>query len=154
MPVLSRPARLLVAVVAPAAAILGAVGIASALSPSPSLEPARITVGTTPTTGVSSVTPTTPGTSPTTPGTSPTTPGTVGTGGDFSGPCDEAEHANDPRCTGAAPVDNRGPGSASGDDNSGPGNGDGDDSSNSGPGNGDGDDDSNSGPGGGGSTGD
>ena len=58
-------------------------------------------------------------------------------GEDISGPCDEAEHANDPRCTGvpAAPRidddnvaddrghdDNRGP-----DDNSGPGGGGGDD---------------------------
>ena len=42
-------------------------------------------------------------------------------GEDVSGPCDEAEHANDPRCTGAAtaPVaedgadDNSGPGSSS-----------------------------------------
>jgi hypothetical protein len=45
-------------------------------------------------------------------------------GEDVSGPCDEAEHANDPRCTGAAPatggddrVDTSGPGSS----NSGPG---------------------------------
>lgn len=30
---------------------------------------------------------------------------------DISGPCDEAEHANDPRCTGAPRVDNSGPGS-------------------------------------------
>jgi hypothetical protein len=42
-------------------------------------------------------------------------------GEDISGPCDDAEHANDPRCTGvAAPpasrVDNSGPGSM----NSGP----------------------------------
>ncbi len=37
---------------------------------------------------------------------------------DISGPCDEAEHANDPRCTGAA---------ADSDDNSGPGSGDDDD---------------------------
>jgi hypothetical protein len=40
--------------------------------------------------------------------------------GDISGPCDEAEHANDPRCTGAPAggrVDNSGPGSS----NSGPG---------------------------------
>ena len=35
------------------------------------------------------------------------------TGEDISGPCDEAEHANDPRCTGAGGerVDNSGPGS-------------------------------------------
>ena len=47
-------------------------------------------------------------------------------GEDISGPCDEAEHADDPRCTGEIPadddadedrVDNRGPGSL----NSGPG---------------------------------
>ena len=39
---------------------------------------------------------------------------------DISGPCDEAEHANDPRCTGGGEtgrVDNSGPGSL----NSGPG---------------------------------
>ena len=66
-------------------------------------------------------------------------------GEDVSGPCDEAENANDPRCTGAG--DDR-------DDDSGPGNGqdddrDGDDrDDNSGPGNGhDDDDDDNSGPG-------
>jgi len=40
---------------------------------------------------------------------------------DISGPCDEAEHADDPRCTGALRVDNSGPGNA-GVDNSGPGN--------------------------------
>ena len=63
------------------------------------------------------------------------------TGGvDISGPCDEAEHANDPRCTGAATgdrADNSGPGSVHsgrdddrGDDhggNSGPGRGGDDD---------------------------
>jgi hypothetical protein len=52
---------------------------------------------------------------------------------DVSGPCDEAEHANDPRCTGAAPQAgedanddanddhsaNRGPGNGGGEDNSG-----------------------------------
>jgi hypothetical protein len=32
----------------------------------------------------------------------------VGTVGDVSGPCDEAEHANDPRCTGVAQDDRRG----------------------------------------------
>jgi hypothetical protein len=55
-------------------------------------------------------------------------------GEDVSGPCDEAEHANDPRCTGtpAAGDDNGGPNSGpndesghdgGGDDNSGPGGG-------------------------------
>ena len=56
--------------------------------------------------------------------------------GDISGPCDEAEHANDPRCTGAGVIgDSSGPGERSGrshddsgSDNSGPG------SDNSGPG--------------------
>jgi hypothetical protein len=59
---------------------------------------------------------------------------------DISGPCDEAEHANDPRCTGV------GLGDDGRVDNSGPGNGDDfdDDSSGSGPGGG-----GNSGPGGG-----
>jgi hypothetical protein len=37
--------------------------------------------------------------------------------GDISGPCDEAEHANDPRCTGAAPSDDDS-GRHSGDDDS------------------------------------
>jgi hypothetical protein len=62
-------------------------------------------------------------------------------GVDISGPCDEAEHANDPRCTGAPStrVDNSGPGSQ----NSGPG------SVNSGRDDDDGDDD-HSGHGGGG----
>ena len=53
-------------------------------------------------------------------------------GEDVSGPCDEAENVNDPRCTGAG---------ADLDDNSGPGNGHDDDrDDNSGPGNGDEDD--------------
>ena len=67
--------------------------------------------------------------------------------GDISGPCDEAEHANDPRCTGAAPTDSSGPGpGGQDDDNSGPGGGDED---NSGPGSGDdeGEEHDNSGPG-------
>ena len=56
--------------------------------------------------------------------------------GDVSGPCDEAEHANDPRCNGQVGdrEDNSGPGSA----NSGHGNShddDGDQEDNSGPGN-------------------
>jgi hypothetical protein len=62
----------------------------------------------------------------------PTAPPTtaVAPGVDISGPCDEAEHANDPRCTGG--IDGRS------DDNSGPGHGgrDNDDDDNSGPGGG------------------
>jgi len=44
-------------------------------------------------------------------------------GEDVSGPCDEAEHANDPRCTGAAPAPVAADDDADdrGDDNSGPG---------------------------------
>ncbi len=72
-------------------------------------------------------------------------------GEDISGPCDEAENANDPRCTGVGDDrdDNSGPGNGQDDDrdgddrddNSGPGNGhDDDDDDNSGPGNGDDDD--------------
>jgi hypothetical protein len=39
-------------------------------------------------------------------------PATTTTGEDISGPCDEAEHASDPRCTGTADDDdNSGPGS-------------------------------------------
>jgi hypothetical protein len=58
-----------------------------------------------------------------------TTNGEDISGLDISGPCDEAEHANDPRCTGAAADgddDNSGPGSADdndSDDNSGHGSG-------------------------------
>jgi hypothetical protein len=40
----------------------------------------------------------------TAPATTTTTP-TGTTGEDISGPCDEAEHANDPRCTGGATTD-------------------------------------------------
>ena len=89
-------------------------------------------------------------------------------GVDISGPCDEAEHANDPRCTGAAVnpdrdddddrVDNSGPGSVNSghddddgfDDHGGDDDDDFDDDhgGNSGPGGG-GDDDDNSGHGGG-----
>ena len=44
-------------------------------------------------------------------------------GEDVSGPCDEAEHANDPRCIGAAPAPAAAEDDADdrGDDNSGPG---------------------------------
>ena len=75
-------------------------------------------------------------------------------GEDISGPCDEAEHANDPRCMGAGAVNddqgenNNDQGENEDGDNSGP-------SANSGPGSShdEGDDDSghggNSGPGGG-----
>ena len=50
---------------------------------------------------------------------------TVEDPGDISGPCDEAEHANDPRCTGGAPIGSSGPGPGrdddrGGDDRSGP----------------------------------
>jgi hypothetical protein len=54
-------------------------------------------------------------------------------GEDISGPCDEAEHANDPRCAGGATEDSgqdEGPNHDANDDNSGP-------SENSGPGGGD-----------------
>ena len=57
---------------------------------------------------------------------------TVEAPGEVSGPCDEAEHANDPRCTGAASQQgNSGPGRGGDDDrsrrsNSGPGGGGGD----------------------------
>ena len=60
-------------------------------------------------------------------GNAPATTTTTTTNGeDISGPCDEAEHANDPRCTGGVADDgdddnNSGPGS--GDDNSGHGSG-------------------------------
>ena len=75
---------------------------------------------------------------------------TTANGEDISGPCDEAEHANDPRCTGTAADDgndddNSGPGSADDDDrddNSGHGSGhDNDDSSGHGSGHDNNDDD-------------
>jgi hypothetical protein len=102
-------------------------------------------------TGTTETTETTDTTETTTTDDTTTTPGDD-TAEDISGPCDEAEHANDPRCTGTGGerVDNSGPGSADSghdndDDNSGHGGGD-DDSS----GHGGGDDDDNSGHGGGG----
>jgi hypothetical protein len=69
-----------------------------------------------------------------------TAPDDARSGVDISGPCDEAEHANDPRCTGVQPGDdgdNSGPGSSS----SGPGPGGDDDSSGRGRGRGRGGDD-------------
>ena len=53
----------------------------------------------------------------TTTGTTTTTTTTTAGGVDISGPCDEAEHANDPRCTGATTGDD------DRDDNSGRGRG-------------------------------
>jgi len=74
---------------------------------------------------------------------------TVEDPGDVSGPCDEAEHANDPRCTGGTRVGSSGPGPGRdddrGDDRSGPSGPD-----NSGPGS----DSSGPGSGGGGDHGD
>ena len=64
----------------------------------------------------------------------------VTTGGDISGPCDEAEHANDPRCTGVGRDDRRG-----GDDRGGDDRGDDDDRSGRGRGGDDNDDDDRSG---------
>ena len=64
-------------------------------------------------------------------------------GEDISGPCDEAEHANDPRCTGVGGDDQGEDADEQGEDNSGP-------SANSGPGSSHDDrDGGNSGPGGG-----
>ena len=48
---------------------------------------------------------------------------------DESGPCDEAEHANDPRCSGATTDDDDSSGSGGSDDSSGSSSGSGDDSS-------------------------
>jgi hypothetical protein len=45
---------------------------------------------------------------------------------DFSGPCDEAEHANDPRCTGAERGDDDRHGRGADDDNGNRGSGDND----------------------------
>ena len=72
-----------------------------------------------------------------------TTGTTTGENDDVSGPCDEAEHANDPRCTGAAVADDhrddRGGDHRGRDGSSGPGSGrneDGSDQDRSGPGRG------------------
>jgi hypothetical protein len=70
---------------------------------------------------------------------------TTANGEDISGPCDEAEHANDPRCTGAGAVaddDND-----DNDDNSGHGSGHDNDDDNPGHGSGHDDNDDNSGHG-------
>jgi hypothetical protein len=84
-------------------------------------------LGSTSLAGITSTSDTT-GTTETT-GTVTTTATTAtGTVEDISGPCDEAEHANDPRCTGPAVTAD--------DDNSGHGGGD-DDHDNSGHGGGD-----------------
>ncbi len=72
--------------------------------PSVSLPGASTTTGTT--TGTTTeTTGTTTGTTTETTGT--TTGTTTGDDEDISGPCDEAEHANDPRCTGGAVGDRR-----------------------------------------------
>src|SRR5512132_293319 len=55
--------------------------------------------------GVTTTATTPPGT--TTNDDTTTSTSTLETGEDVSGPCDEAEHANDPRCTGAAPAGER-----------------------------------------------
>jgi hypothetical protein len=67
---------------------------------------------------------------------------TTANGEDISGPCDEAEHANDPRCTGAGTTADDGD-----DDNSGPGSGHDNDDDNSGHGSGHDSNDDNSGHG-------
>ena len=122
-----------------------AFGAAQLLGSPDERDPASVTLGTTGTTGTT--------------GTAGTT-----TAGDISGPCDEPEHRNDPRCTGVntSPAttgrepreDIRGPcdepenrndprctGAVPEDDRSGPGDGDGGDDDRSGPGDGDDDDD-------------
>jgi hypothetical protein len=73
--------------------------------------------------GVTTTATTVPGTTTNDDTTTPTS--TLETGEDVSGPCDEAEHASDPRCTGKAPADERGDREDAGDDrahsNRGPG---------------------------------
>ena len=72
--------------------------------------PANSTVGTLPTNTVPDNT---------TVGTAPSNTVANRVPGDISGPCDEAEHANDPRCTGAGSTDDDNSGSGGGDDDSG-----------------------------------
>jgi hypothetical protein len=55
-------------------------------------------------------------TAETTTGLTTTTPAPAATGEDISGPCDELEHANDPRCTGGAVDDDRSGTGGDGDD--------------------------------------
>jgi hypothetical protein len=76
------------------AALLVGVGVAAASSLSASDDP--VPTGSTLDSTASSGTTESTGTTETT--------RTTQTGEDLSGPCDEAEHANDPRCTGAAPA--------------------------------------------------
>jgi hypothetical protein len=86
-------------------ALLVGVGVAAASSLNADDDPTRtgptvstLDTGTTGTTETTKSTRTTP--------TTPTTP-TTRTGEEVSGPCDEAEHANEPRCNGAATADDR-----------------------------------------------
>ena len=104
--------------------------------------PNGTTTGGTTTTGTTAGGTTTAGTTSTTTTTTTTTEtrGDDGreTGEDVRGPCDEAEHANDPRCTGgAAGADDDGRGGG----NSGPGGGSDDDSGSGSSGRGGGSDD-------------
>jgi hypothetical protein len=80
--------------------------------------PTSGTIGTTDLTGTTDTTDTTDTTETTTTDTTTTETTTTPQGGvDISGPCDEPEHFNDPRCTGAPDFDDHG-------GNSGPGGGD------------------------------
>jgi hypothetical protein len=92
-------------------------------APTPTFDP---TAGPSSSSTTSTTTTTTTGT--TTTETGPTTTATT-TVEDVRGPCDEAEHANDPRCTGvgARDDDRSGHGREDGDDHSRSGRGDGSD---------------------------
>jgi hypothetical protein len=135
------PDCLTVAVPAPAAAVTPATAATIQVTVPSSTKPATVPSNTVPDNTVPA------GTAPantvpdnTTVGTAPSN--TVNSvPGDISGPCDEAEHANDPRCTGAVQSDDNS-GHDGGDDDSGHHSGGDDDSGHHGGG-----DDDNSGHG-------
>jgi hypothetical protein len=143
-----RGARLALGLTIPVVGLLGAVGLAAAddrddprLRPVVSTVPAAVGsnvdisgpcdeaehandprcagVVVAATTAPSTTAPSTtgPSTVPSTTVPSTTVPGGV----DISGPCDEAEHANDPRCTGGVVAGNGGSGSSDDGSNRGPG---------------------------------
>jgi hypothetical protein len=102
MPLTTRSARVLLTVVVPIAGIAGAAGVAAAHDSGRSGTSGRTHVEddtTSSTVSTSSTTPRT--TTPSTPTSPPTT--SVRPGEDLRGNCDEAEHADEPRCAGVTP---------------------------------------------------
>ena len=97
----------------------GAVSEPPTLEIDPTAAPSSSSTTTTTTNGTTTTPTTTSNGTTTTPSTTTTTEA----GEDIPGPCDEAEHANDPRCTGTGARDDRRGGrddDRGGDDRSGP----------------------------------